>query len=179
MAFTLLVAQGHDVGRSLVEQDHVEEVRDVLARARDRGVAVLLPSDVVAASAPEAGSPCEAVPFDAIGDRFGVDVGPVTAAEFSKAIEAARTVLWNGPMGMFEDDRFAEGTKRMAEAVANAKGFSVVGGGDSAAAVAKFGFAEGVDHISTGGGASLELIEKGDLPGLKALREAPNTKGEG
>jgi phosphoglycerate kinase len=105
---------------------------------------------------------------------MGVDIGPGTAAEFGDVIRDAGTVLWNGPMGVFEDPRFEAGTRAVGEAVAEGRGFSVVGGGDSAAAAAQFGLAGSIDHISTGGGASLELIEQGDLPGLQALRGAPN-----
>ncbi|MDQ4071032.1 MAG: phosphoglycerate kinase, partial [Actinomycetota bacterium] len=107
-----------------------------------------------------------------------LDIGPESASRFAEALADAGTVLWNGPMGMFEDERFQAGTRAVAEAVAEASGFTVVGGGDSAAAVAKFGLEEGIDHVSTGGGATLELIEKGDLPGLAALREASNAKDE-
>ena len=174
MAFTLLVANGHDVGRSLVEHDRVEEVRDVLARARDRGVDVLLPGDVIAATAPEAGSSCEPVSLDAIGDRLGVDIGPATAAEFGKAIEAARTVLWNGPMGIFEVPEFAGGTRAIAEAVAaatRAGAYTVAGGGDSAAALKQLGMEDAVSHLSTGGGASLELLEGRELPGVAVLKQ--------
>ncbi len=180
MAFTLLVAQGHDVGRSLVEHDRVEEVRDVLARARDRGVDVLVPTDVVAAAAPEAGSPCESVPLDSIGDRFGVDVGPETSAAFAKKIESARTVLWNGPMGIFEVPEFAGGTRAVAEAVAAATrngAYTVAGGGDSAAALKQLGMEDAVSHLSTGGGASLELLEGRELPGVAVLRATEGSPG--
>jgi phosphoglycerate kinase len=171
MCFTFLAAQGHDVGDSLLQDDQIDACRELL----DSGADILLPTDVVAMGPDEE---IDTKGADVPDGWKGLDIGPESAKAFADTVAGAGTVLWNGPMGMFEDDRFAEGTKVMAEAVAKAKGFSVVGGGDSAAAVAKFGFADGVDHISTGGGASLELIEKGDLPGLKALREAPNAKGE-
>jgi phosphoglycerate kinase len=174
MAFTLLVAQGHDVGRSLVEHDRVDEVRDVLARAAGAGVAILVPSDVVAADAPEAGSPCETVRLDAIGDRLGVDIGPETARAFAAAITEARTELWNGPMGIFEIPEFAGGTRAIAEATATATkngAYTVAGGGDSAAALAQLGMEDAVSHLSTGGGASLELLEGRELPGVAVLRE--------
>ena len=109
---------------------------------------------------------------------MGLDIGPGSAADFTDVIAEARTVLWNGPMGGFEDPRFEAGTRTVAEAVASCPGFTVIGGGDSAAAAAQFGVDDRIDHVSTGGGASLELIEKGDLPGLEALRGAPNATGE-
>ena len=180
MAFTLLVAQGHDVGRSLVESDRVDEVRDVLRRARDRGVHVVVPSDVVAATAPDAASGCEPVPLDAIGDRLGVDIGPETCRSFAKSIEGARTVLWNGPMGIFEIPEFAGGTRAVAEAVAAATrngAYTVAGGGDSAAALKQLGMEGAVSHLSTGGGASLELLEGRELPGVAVLRSIEGGAG--
>jgi 3-phosphoglycerate kinase len=174
MAFTLLVARGEDVGRSLVEKDQVDEVKKTLEEAEERGVKILLPSDVVAAEAPEEGAPHETVPLSTIGDRLGVDVGPETAEEFARAIGEAKTVLWNGPMGIFEIEDYAGGTKRVAEAVAEAtkKGaYTVVGGGDSAAALKQLGLSDSVSHLSTGGGASLELLEGKELPGVAVLRK--------
>ncbi len=165
MCFTFLVAMGHDVGDSLLEADQVEACRELLGS----GARILVPSDlVVLGSDDEVRTVGRDVP-----DGFkGLDVGPETAAAFSREVKAGGTVLWNGPMGVFEDERFAAGTRAVAEAVAEAPGFTVVGGGDSASAMAMFGLADKVDHVSTGGGASLELIEQGDLPGLQALREA-------
>lgn len=174
MAFTLLVARGEDVGRSLVEEDRVDEVREILERADAKGVAVHLPTDVVAADEPEADARHETVPLSAIGDRMGVDVGPETAKAFAEVIEGARTVLWNGPMGIFEMEDFAGGTKAVAQAVANATrsgAYTVVGGGDSAAALKQLGMTDQVSHLSTGGGASLELLEGRELPGVTALRK--------
>jgi len=174
MAFTLLVAQGHDVGRSLVEADMVSEVTDVLKDAEARGIDILLPSDVVAADAPEAGAAHETVALEAIGDRLGVDIGPETARAFGTRIEAAKTVLWNGPMGIFEIDAFSEGTRAVARAVGRATGagaYTVAGGGDSAAALRQMDMTEAVTHLSTGGGASLELLEGKELPGVAVLRK--------
>lgn len=173
MAFTLLVARGENVGRSLVEADRVDAVRVVLADAESRGVEVHLPSDVIAATAPESGAQHEPVPLDLIGDRMGVDIGPRSAEAFSEVITSARTVLWNGPMGIFEIDEYAAGTKAVAEAVARATkdgAYTVAGGGDSAAALKRFGMTDAVSHLSTGGGASLELLEGKELPGIAVLR---------
>jgi phosphoglycerate kinase len=173
MAFTLLVAQGHDVGRSLVERERISEVTEVLKDAEARGVEILLPTDVVAADAPEEGARHETVPLNAIGDRLGVDIGPETAALFGDAIGAARTILWNGPMGIFEVDAFADGTREVARAVGRATGngaYTVAGGGDSAAALKQMDMTDAVTHLSTGGGASLELLEGKALPGIAALR---------
>ncbi|MEA2498936.1 MAG: phosphoglycerate kinase, partial [Actinomycetota bacterium] len=174
MAFTLLVARGEEVGRSLVEKDQVDEVKKTLAEADAKGVEILLPSDVVAADSPEEGAAHETVPLEKIGDRLGVDIGPETAAAFAKEIEGAKTVLWNGPMGIFEIDDYAEGTRKVAEAVAAATkngAYTVVGGGDSAAALKQLGLSDSVSHLSTGGGASLELLEGKELPGIAVLRK--------
>ena len=176
MCFTFLAAQDHHVGSSLLEEDKVDVCRDLLARSD----AIHLPSDVTALGPggelgnPGAGGEVRQLGVEIPDGWAGVDIGPGTAAEFSDVILDARTVLWNGPMGVFEDERFAAGTRTVAEAVAETRAFTVVGGGDSAAALAQFGLASDVDHLSTGGGASLELLEQGDLPGLAALRQAPN-----
>lgn len=173
MAFTLLAARGVDVGRSRVESDRVAEVAEVLKKADERGVDVLLPTDVVAADSPDEGSDHETVPLDRIGDRMGVDIGPETSAAFSHTISGARTVLWNGPMGIFEIADYAAGTEAVAGAVAaatKAGAYTVVGGGDSAAALKQLGMTDSVSHLSTGGGASLELLEGRDLPGVAVLR---------
>jgi phosphoglycerate kinase len=167
MAYTFLKAQGHDIGDSLLQEDQVDACRELL----ESGKKILIPSDNVVLGPDDQ---IETVGADIKDGWKGLDIGPDTIKAFSEEVAGAGTILWNGPMGMFEDDRFAAGTKALAEAVAEAKGFSVIGGGDSAAAVAKFGFDDQVDHVSTGGGASLEFIEKGDLPGLAALREAKN-----
>ncbi|MGI8774352.1 MAG: phosphoglycerate kinase [Actinomycetota bacterium] len=177
MAFTLLVAVGHDVGRSLVESDRVDEVRKMIDEAGAKGVEILLPTDVVAADSIEAGSSFETVQLGAIGDRLGVDIGPLTAEAFGSVIGSARTVLWNGPMGIFEVPAYSEGTRTVAEAVVRATGagaYTVVGGGDSAAALAQMDMTDGVSHLSTGGGASLELLEGKELPGVAALRRKGN-----
>ncbi len=174
MAFTLLLATGEEVGRSLVEADRVEEVRDVLATAESKGIDILLPTDVVAAERPEAGADHRVARINEIGDYMGVDIGPETAERFAACIAAAKTVLWNGPMGIFEIDAFAEGTEAVARGIAEAttKGaYTVAGGGDSAAALAKLGMIDAVSHLSTGGGASLELLEGKELPGIAVLRK--------
>jgi phosphoglycerate kinase len=170
MAFTFFLAQGLAVGDSLVEPAMVDECRRLLDTGRVR-----IPSDVVVAEEIVDDAETRTVAADAMPEGWkGLDVGPVTVAEYAAAIEGAATVLWNGPMGVFEVAPFAAGTVGVAEAVAACPGFTVVGGGDSAAAVRQFGLADRVDHVSTGGGAALELIELGDLPGLQALRAAPN-----
>ncbi len=168
MAFTFLLAQGLTAGDSLVEPDFVDDCRRLLATDRVR-----IPVDVVIAREITSDTATRIVPASAIPRGWkGLDVGPETAASYADVISAAGTVLWNGPMGVFEVEPFAAGTRSVAEAVAACPGFTVVGGGDSAAAVRQMGLADRVDHVSTGGGASLELIEQGDLPGLEALRKS-------
>ena len=173
MCFTFFKAMGHEVGGSLLEADMVEVCRQLLADAGDK---LLLPDDVVALSPegaicdPSKGGEVRQVGRDVPEGWKGLDIGPGSAAAFSDQLADAGTVLWNGPMGVFEDERFAAGTRQVAQAMADTKAFTVVGGGDSASALARFGLAEEVDWMSTGGGASLELIEQGDLPGLAALR---------
>ena len=173
MAFTLLAAQGHDVGRSLVERDRLADVSDVLELAASKGVDILVPTDVVATDQPHQGAAHETVSLDSIGNRMGVDIGPDTAKAFGEAIARARTVLWNGPMGIFEIEEYSAGTKAVAEAIAEATkngAYTVAGGGDSAAALAQWGLTRAVSHLSTGGGASLELLEGRELPGVAVLR---------
>lgn len=171
MAYTFLAAQGHEVGRSILEADQVDAVRGFLAEAEKRGVDLVLPVDIVAAShyAPDADHvvvPATAIP----ADREGLDIGPQTRELFAAKLADARTVFWNGPMGVFEFDAFAAGTRAVAEAIARLDGLTVIGGGDSAAAVRKLGFPESAfRHVSTGGGASLEYLEGKELPGLQAL----------
>jgi phosphoglycerate kinase len=173
MCFTFFKATGHQIGNSLCEDDQVEVCAGLLDEFGDR---LHLPEDVVGLGpGGEIGDPAAGGEVRNFGRALpegwmGLDIGPGTAAEFCDVIAEAGTILWNGPMGVFEDPRFEAGTRTVAEAVADARGFSVVGGGDSAAAAKQFGVDHRMDHVSTGGGASLELIEKGDLPGLAALR---------
>ncbi len=176
MCFTFLAAQGHSTGASLLEEDQVDTCRRLLAG----GKVILLPGDLTILSPGGAFGPGRAptgevrqVGTEIPAGWMGLDIGPGTAADFADAIEGAATVFWNGPMGVFEDPRFAAGTHAVAGAMAETRASTVVGGGDSAAALAGFGLADRVDHVSTGGGASLELLEQGDLPGLAALRRAP------
>jgi phosphoglycerate kinase len=197
MCFTFLAVQGNPIGASLFEPDMVDECRRLLERQGDlraRGSAspgperpaaggsksgehvLVLPTDITALGpGGELMNPGAGGEVRQLGTRLpegwtGVDIGPGSAADFGDRIADARTVFWNGPMGVFEDPRFEAGTRAVAQAMADADGFTVVGGGDSAAALAQFGLADAIDHISTGGGASLELLEQGDLPGLAALR---------
>jgi phosphoglycerate kinase len=170
MAYTFLAAKNIEVGKSRVERGKILLATRVLERCEEKGLQILLPVDHVVADRldPEAESQVvEEIPEDMIA----LDIGPATVKAFSEAIAGAKTVFWNGPMGVFEMEAFAGGTKGVAEAVANCDGFTIVGGGDSAAAVAKFGLSEKMDHISTGGGASLALVEGHILPGLEAIRK--------
>jgi phosphoglycerate kinase len=168
MAFTFELARGGSVGDSLVEPDMVDTCRRLLDSGRVR-----IPTDVIAAEEISVDAETRQVPADAVPEGWkGLDVGPDTAAAFVGEVARAATLLWNGPMGVFEVAPFADGTRRVAAAVASCPGFTVVGGGDSAAAIRQLGFADQVDHVSTGGGASLEFIERGDLVGLAALRES-------
>lgn len=172
MCFTFLAAQGLSTGTSLKEDDWVERAGDMLAKAKERGVEMLLPVDVVCADRFAEDAATKTVPVDAIpDDMMGLDIGPGTAALYADAIKKASTVFWNGPMGVFEMDAFAAGTKAVAEAVAdNEAADTVIGGGDSVAAVNRFGLADRMTFISTGGGASMELVQGEALPGVEALR---------
>ena len=171
MVFTFLAAQGHEIGKSLVEAEMLDTVRGLIKEASDKGVRLVLPTDIVVAPAFAADSPATIVAADAIpADQMGLDIGPDSAAAFAAAIRECKTVFWNGPMGVFEFAAFSHGTKVVAEALTDVSGISVVGGGDSAAAVRALGFKdEQFGYISTGGGASLEYLEGKELPGLKAL----------
>ncbi len=167
MCFTFLAALGHSIGDSLCEPDFIETCTRLLGS----GANIVLPADITVL---DAGGTVRQMGRSLPDGCRGLDIGPGSAAEFDDVIAGARTVFWNGPMGMFEDKRFAAGTRAVAQSLADSRAFTVVGGGDSAAAVAQFGIAPYMDHISTGGGAGLELIEHGDLPGLAALRDSPH-----
>lgn len=173
MAFTFLKAQGYEIGQSLLEADQVETAASYIERAKANGVALLLPSDVVVAPEFKADSPATVVSADAIpADQMGLDIGPASGVAYAEAIADSKTIVWNGPMGVFEFDAFAAGTKAVAQALEDGDGFSIVGGGDSAAAVRNLGFDESkFSHISTGGGASLEFLEGKELPGIAVLED--------
>jgi phosphoglycerate kinase len=174
MAFTLIAADGGSVGESLVERDMFEEVRATRARANERGVLVEVPQDIVAARDVSAASEPRTVPAtDVPRGMKGLDIGPRTVEEFARIIADAKTVLWNGPMGVFELEPFSAGTRGVATAIAHADAFSVVGGGDSLLAVRRAGLEEAFDHLSTGGGASLEFLEGKTLPGISVLEGSP------
>ena len=179
MVFTFLKAQGHEVGTSLLEDDQLDIARGYIERAAARGVDLVLPTDIVVAPA-FADADASTVAADAMpADQLGLDIGPESAAHFAEIIRAAKTVFWNGPMGVFEMSSFAAGTKIVAQALTEVDGLSVVGGGDSAAAVRQLGFADSdFGHISTGGGASLEYLEGKMLPGLDILNDTLNESGD-
>jgi phosphoglycerate kinase len=183
MAYTFFKAMGKPVGKSLVEDDKLDSARDVMSRTvvvsgfsrtSDRGPQLLLPVDHVVAPKLEAGAPSETLSVDdaAIGDRMGLDIGPKTVEAYSRALGDAKTVVWNGPMGVFEIDAFAKGTMGVAQAVAEVNGTTIVGGGDSIAAIKKSGVSDRITHISTGGGASLEFLGGQTLPGVAVLPDA-------
>jgi len=174
MAFSFIAAGGGEVGRSLVERERFDDLRRAMSRAEERGGLIQLPEDVVAAPEPSVEAKRETVRAAQIPrGLMGLDIGPRTVEEFARTIADAKTIFWNGPMGMFELEPFSAGTRGVATAVAGAGAFSVVGGGDSLAALKKFGLDDAVDHLSTGGGASLEFLEGRNLPGIAILmREA-------
>ena len=166
MAYTFLYAQGHKIGKSLFEEDYLDTAKNLLTKAAEKGVEIILPEDHVAAA--DFNESAEAVRLDSIDipdDMLGMDIGEKTLAKVKDRISSAASIVWNGPMGVFEFDAFAAGTLKVAEWVADCKGTTVVGGGDSVAAVNKFGLADKIDHVSTGGGASLEFLEGKVLPG--------------
>lgn len=172
MAFTFLKAQGYEIGKSLLEEDKMELANELVAKAKAKGVNLLLPVDVVAAEAFAADASFVVVDINAIpAGSMGLDIGPVTAANFTKAIMGAKTVIWNGPMGVFEMAAFAKGTEAVAKAMSDSEAITIIGGGDSAAAVKILGYEEGMSHISTGGGASLEFLEGKKLPGIEILQD--------
>lgn len=173
MAFTFLRSLGHEVGRSLVEPDHVETARRVLEQARRRGVPVLLPVDAVVAENPDSPAGRSVTVREIPAAQMGLDIGPLSVERFTAALKPARTIVWNGPLGVFERPPFAAGTLAVARAVADSPAFSVVGGGDTVAAVNQAGVADRIGYLSTAGGAFLEFLEGRTLPGVAALTEAP------
>lgn len=172
MAYTFFKAQGYSIGKSLLDEEGLGLASDILKLAEEKGVKFMLPSDVVAADEFANDSPHAVYPADQIpDDKMGMDIGPDTIKQYTEALKSAKTVVWNGPMGVFEMDTFAVGTKAIAECLAEIDATTVIGGGDSAAAVAKFGLADKMTHISTGGGASLEFLEGKELPGIAVIED--------
>lgn len=172
MAYTFLKSQGHEIGRSLLEPDKVELAASLLNEAQEKGVKLLLPDDVVVTSELKEGLTYETVSIAQIPeDKMGVDIGEKTREKFADAIKGAKTVVWNGPMGVFEMKAYAKETLAVAQAMAKSQAVTIIGGGDSAAAVKQLGFAKDMTHISTGGGASLEFLEGKELPGIAALND--------
>ncbi|PTM56616.1 phosphoglycerate kinase [Desmospora activa] len=172
LSYTFLKAKGLEIGQSLLEPDKIELAQTFMQKAEEKGVQLLLPEDVVVTAEFSPDARAETVSVDAIpAELQGLDIGPQTRKRFAQVIADSKLVIWNGPLGVFEFDRFAEGTFAIAQAIADSDALSIIGGGDSAAAIAKAGLAEQVDHISTGGGASLELMEGKTLPGVAALND--------
>lgn len=172
LAYTFVKAQGHEIGNSLVEEDKIELAKEFMQKAKDKGVNFLMPVDAVVASEFSKDADSKVVDIDAIpADWMGLDIGPKTVALYADTIKNSKLIIWNGPMGVFEMEKFADGTKGVAEAMAETAGYTIIGGGDSAAAVEKFHVADKMDHISTGGGTSLEFMEGKELPGVVALND--------
>lgn len=172
LSFTFIKAQGHDIGKSLLEEDKIELAKSFIEKAKAKGVQLHMPVDAVVANEFSQDAETQIGDVDAIpADWMGLDIGPKTAANYAEVIKNSKLIIWNGPMGVFEMDKFANGTKTVADAMATTAGYTVIGGGDSAAAVEKFEVADKMDHISTGGGASLELMEGKELPGIVALND--------
>lgn len=172
LSYTFSKAQGYEVGKSLLEEDKIELAKQFIEKAKAQGVEMLMPIDAVVAKEFSNDAESMEVDIDSIpADWMGLDIGPKTAAKYAEVIKASKLIIWNGPMGVFEMDKFANGTRTVAQAMAETEGYSIIGGGDSAAAVKKLGVAGQMDHISTGGGASLELMEGIDLPGIAALND--------
>jgi len=172
LSFTFIKAQGYDIGKSLLEEDKIELAKSFIDKAKAKGVQLHMPIDAVVANEFSKDAETKIVDVDAIpADWMGLDIGPKTAANYAEVIQNSKLIIWNGPMGVFEMDKFANGTKTVAEAMAETAGYTVIGGGDSAAAVEKFEVADKMNHISTGGGASLELMEGKELPGIVALND--------
>ena len=172
LAFTFVKAMGHDIGKSLLEEDKIDLAKSFIEKAKEKGVKFYMPVDAVVASEFSNDAEIATVDIDAIpADMMGVDIGPKTAAKYAEVIKASKLIIWNGPMGVFEMEKFANGTKAVAQAMDETEGYTVIGGGDSAAAVEKFDVADKMDHVSTGGGASLELMEGKELPGIVALND--------
>ena len=172
MAYTFVKAMGGSIGNSLLEEDKLELSREIMEKAKAKGIKFLLPIDTVCADSFSNDANTQVVPVSEIPDGWeGMDIGPKTQALFAETIKNAKTVVWNGPMGVFEFPNFAKGTIAVAQAMADSDAVTIVGGGDSAAAVTQLGFADKIDHISTGGGASLEFLEGKTLPGVAALND--------
>ncbi|MFJ3389188.1 phosphoglycerate kinase [Lysinibacillus sp. NPDC086135] len=172
LSFTFIKAQGYDIGKSLLEEDKIDLAKSFIEKAKAKGVQLHMPIDAVVASEFSKDAETQIVDVNAIpADWMGLDIGPKTAAKYAEVIKNSKLIIWNGPMGVFEMDKFANGTKTVADAMATTTGYTVIGGGDSAAAVEKFEVADKMDHISTGGGASLELMEGKELPGIVALND--------